>query len=103
MIILQLGTVIGNVWATRKEEHLTGFKFLFVQPELPNGLPIQAPFIAIDRIGAGVGDKVMVTIGNAAANMAIETRLPIDALIIGIIDSIDVLGGVESGESVRID
>ena len=103
MIFLQVGTVIGNVWATRKENHLTGLKFLFVQPELPNGSPIQTPFIAVDRIGAGVGDKVMVTLGSAATNMAAETRLPIDALIIGIIDSIDVTGGAEHGEGIRND
>lgn len=90
---MQVGTVIGNVWATRKEDHLTGLKFLFVQPELPNGSPIHSPFIAVDRIGAGVGDKVMVTTGSAASKLAAETQLPIDALIIGIIDSIDVEKG----------
>jgi ethanolamine utilization protein EutN len=103
MIFLQVGTVIGNVWATRKEDHLTGLKFLFVQPEHPNGSPVQTPFVAIDRIGAGVGDKVIVTLGSAAANMAVDTQLPIDALIIGIIDSIDVIGGAVNGEGIRND
>jgi ethanolamine utilization protein EutN len=103
MIFLQIGTVTGNVWATRKEENLTGLKFLFVQPELPNGSPIDAPFIAIDRIGAGVGDKVMITRGSAAANMTDSSHLPIDALIIGIIDSIDVERGVEHGKGIRND
>jgi ethanolamine utilization protein EutN len=93
MIYLQVGTVVGNVWATRKEDHLTGLKFLFVQPELPNGTPINVPFIAVDRIGSGVGDKVIVTLGSAAANMETDSKLPIDALIIGIIDSIDVERG----------
>lgn len=103
MIFLQVGTVIGNIWATRKEDHLTGLKFLFVQPELPNGSPINAPFIAVDRIGAGVGDKVMVTSGSAAAKMTADSHLPIDALIIGIIDSIDVERGVELGKGIRND
>ncbi|MBT2698536.1 EutN/CcmL family microcompartment protein [Bacillus sp. ISL-40] len=88
-----VGTVIGNVWATRKEENLIGLKYLFVQPELPSGAPILSPFIAVDRIGAGVGDKVMVTTGSAAANIIGDHRMPIDAVIIGIIDSIDVEGG----------
>ncbi|MED4017739.1 EutN/CcmL family microcompartment protein [Sutcliffiella cohnii] len=90
---MQLGTVIGNVWATRKEDNLTGLKFLIVQPELPKGSAIKEPFVAVDRIGAGVGDKVMVTNGSAAANMDRSISLPIDALIIGIIDSVDVEGG----------
>jgi ethanolamine utilization protein EutN len=90
---MQLGTVIGNVWATRKEDNLVGLKFLTVQPELPNGSPVDAPFIAVDRIGAGVGDRVMVTKGSAASHSSSEGQLPIDALIIGIIDSIEVERG----------
>ncbi|WP_394137971.1 EutN/CcmL family microcompartment protein [Cytobacillus oceanisediminis] len=87
---MQMGTVIGNVWATRKEDDLTGLKFLIVQPESPNDSPAGGSFIAVDRIGAGVGDQVLVTRGSAAANMSGEVKLPIDALIIGIIDSVDV-------------
>ncbi|PWW31978.1 ethanolamine utilization protein EutN [Cytobacillus oceanisediminis] len=87
---MQMGTVIGNVWATRKEDDLTGLKFLIVQPESPNESSAEGSFIAVDRIGAGVGDQVLVTRGSAAANMSGNAKLPIDALIIGIIDSIDV-------------
>ncbi|WP_066288623.1 EutN/CcmL family microcompartment protein [Bacillus sp. FJAT-29937] len=93
---MQLGTVIGNVWATRKEDDLRGLKFLIVQPELPNGKAVESPFVAVDRIGAGNGDRVLVTRGTAAANMSDASNLPIDALIIGIIDSIDA--GTERGE-----
>jgi ethanolamine utilization protein EutN len=87
---MQIGTVIGNVWATRKEDHLTGLKFLFVQPEDPSGLSIDVPFIALDRIGSGIGDRVMVTRGSAAHFVFKDENLPIDAVIIGIVDSIDV-------------
>ena len=90
---MQICTVIGNVWATRKEDDLRGLKFLIVQPELPNGASVDNAYIAVDRIGAGFGDKVIVTRGSAAVNMASEVRLPIDALIIGIIDSIDAESG----------
>ncbi|MDR6550563.1 EutN/CcmL family microcompartment protein [Paenibacillus qinlingensis] len=90
---MQVGTVIGNVWATRKEDELTGLKFLFVQPEGPNGSPIDTPLVALDRIGAGVGDRVMVTKGSAARLVIKDKDLPIDAVIIGIIDSIDVERG----------
>jgi ethanolamine utilization protein EutN len=90
---MQIGTVIGNVWATRKEEDLRGLKFLVVQAEYPDGSPCEIPFVAVDKIGAGVGDRVLVTRGSAAANMDSDTKLPIDALIIGIIDSVDVEKG----------
>lgn len=87
---MEMGKVIGNVWATRKEDELTGLKFLIVQPELPDQTAVGTPFIAVDRIGAGFGDQVLVTRGSAASNMSNDKKLPIDALIIGIIDSIDV-------------
>ncbi|WP_019240724.1 MULTISPECIES: EutN/CcmL family microcompartment protein [Bacillus] len=90
---MQIGKVIGNVWATRKEENLRGLKFLIVQPELPTNESVGSPFIAVDRIGAGVGDRVMVTLGSSAANMEPEKHLPLDALIIGIIDSVEVERG----------
>jgi|SRR5690606_14408310 len=97
---MQIATVIGSVWATKKEEILRGLKFLIVQPELPNGTKINSPYIAVDRIGAGVGDKVMVTKGSSANNIN-EERLPIDALIIGIIDSIDVERDEDDGKGIR--
>ena len=87
---MQMGTVIGNVWATRKEDELTGLKFLIVQPELPDRTSVGTPFIAVDRIGAGFGDQVLVTRGSSAANISNDKKMPIDALIIGIIDSVDV-------------
>jgi ethanolamine utilization protein EutN len=87
---MQIGTVIGNFWATRKEEDLRGLKFLIIQPKLPNGSNVDSAYIAVDRIGAGIGDKVMVTKGSSAATIVSDIRLPIDALVIGIIDSIDV-------------
>lgn len=87
---MQLGKVIGNVWATKKEDGLQGLKFLIVQPELPNGSVIDFAYVAVDKIGAGVGDHVMVARGSSAAYLAKERRLPIDALIIGIIDSVDL-------------
>lgn len=84
-----VGTVIGNIWATRKEEGLTGLKFLVVQPDLiSKNNQNQQALIAVDRIGAGLGDRVMVAQGSPAS-LIDDKRLPIDALIIGIIDSIE--------------
>ncbi|MDN4526629.1 EutN/CcmL family microcompartment protein [Fictibacillus fluitans] len=87
---MKIGTVIGNIWATRKEEGLIGLKFLFIQLELPDGSPIESPVIAADRIGAGIGDKVMITSGSAARFVIENNNVPIDSAVIGIVDSIDV-------------
>lgn len=87
-ITMILGTVIGNVWATRKEEGLTGMKFLLIQPEKIDKESAPQPiFVAIDRIGAGLGDHVMVTTGTPASYVHTK-QLPIDALIIAIVDTI---------------
>ncbi|KMY53784.1 ethanolamine utilization protein EutN [Bacillus sp. FJAT-27231] len=81
-----IGKVVGNIWATRKEEGLTGFKLLTVQPLDVEGNTINVnTIVAVDRIGAGIGDKVLVTTG-APASFIDQKRLPVDALIVGIID-----------------
>lgn len=94
-----LGEVIGNLWATRKEEGLTGLKFLVVQPDSSTSTSIsnQSNLVAVDRIGAGVGDKVMVTRGSSASYVEESNRIPIDAIIIGIVDAVEVERGVENG------
>lgn len=91
-----IGTVIGNIWATRKEEGLTGLKFLVVEPENTN----ESSFVAIDRIGAGLNDQVMVSRGSPASFIE-ERKLPVDALIIAIVDSIGTGRGGENGWSIR--
>ncbi|KAB7706652.1 ethanolamine utilization protein EutN [Bacillus aerolatus] len=88
---MQMGKVIGNVWATRKEDGLTGLKLLFVQPIHPNGSSIHSPIIAADRIGAGIGDEVIITEGGSARFIMPDNPLPIDAVIIGIVDSTEIV------------
>ncbi|SDX94425.1 EutN/CcmL family microcompartment protein [Salimicrobium album] len=88
-----IGEVIGNIWATRKEEGLTGMKFLVIQPVKKE----ENSFVAVDRIGAGVGDKVLVTRGSASALGPDPVNGPIDAIIIGIIDSVEVERGGMNG------
>lgn len=75
-----IGRVVGNVWATRKVESLSGLKFMIVN--LENGSSI----VACDGIGAGVGDKVLITKGSSAGRYSDFKDVPIDAVIIGIID-----------------
>lgn len=75
-----IGKVIGNVWATRKADNLSGLKFMIVQ--LENG----ASLVACDGVGAGIGDKVLITKGSSARKVMDLDDAPIDAAIIGIID-----------------
>lgn len=85
-----VGKVVGNIWATRKEEGLKGLKFLIVKPGLNDRENLgREPIIVVDRLGAGVGDMVMVTQGSTAT-VGGEKQVPVDARVIGIIDSVDL-------------
>ena len=89
-----LARVIGNVWSTRKEESLRGLKFLVVQPlRLKYTDTGEAcleergdTIIAGDKIGAGETEIVMVTSGSSARQSLDDTHVPVDAMIVGIID-----------------
>lgn len=61
-----LATVVGQVWATRKEATLTGLRFLVVQPFLRGGRETAETIVAVDTIGANVGERVLVVYGRAA-------------------------------------
>ena len=77
-----IGKVVGSVVSTRKCENLTGSKFMIVEP-VPS-LKIDNRIVAGDRVGAGIGEYVLVTTGSAARVDA--PSAPIDAAIVGIID-----------------
>jgi ethanolamine utilization protein EutN len=83
---MKIGRVIDNVWATRKDEGLVGVKLMIVQlldrPQEAEGSVI----VAADLIGAGIGEKVLVTEGSSARQMCGLVNTPIDAMIVGIID-----------------
>ena len=78
MIICQ---VTGSVISTRKNEKLTGSKFLIVEP-----LDSRGSFVAVDNIGAGVGERVLVVCGSGARLACNGADTPVDAAIVGIID-----------------
>ncbi|MGV8981825.1 EutN/CcmL family microcompartment protein [Clostridium sp.] len=85
-----IGKVIGNVWATRKDEKLNGLKFLVIQPSKSGDGDKSTIFVAADMVGAGVGDSVLVTKGSSARASLHIQDVPIDAVIVGIIDSLEV-------------
>lgn len=88
---MQIGTVVGTVVATQKHRKLEGAKLLLVQPQTPTGEPRGATLLAIDSVGAGVGERVLIVIEGKAAGDALGRKAaPVDAAIIGIVDAIDV-------------
>jgi ethanolamine utilization protein EutN len=88
MLIAQ---VIGTIVATRKHERLVGSKIQIVQALRPDsGEGVGEPFVAIDAVGAGVGERVIVVQGSSA-RLAVDNDLcPVDATIIGIVDHLDI-------------
>ncbi|NLK43939.1 MAG: EutN/CcmL family microcompartment protein [Tissierellia bacterium] len=85
-----LGKVIGTVVATRKDEKLIGSKLMITQPLDLELNPKGDPIIAVDTVGAGIGELVVYTTGTAGRIAARKLDAPIDAAIIGIIDEMDV-------------
>ncbi|SDN68940.1 ethanolamine utilization protein EutN [Paenibacillus sp. yr247] len=85
-----LGKVIGSVWATQKEDGMENLKLLVIQPTDFNNREAGQPVIAADRIGAGVGEKVIVSRGSPARILFSGKNVPIDAMIVGIVDSFEV-------------
>jgi ethanolamine utilization protein EutN len=86
---MYIANVLGNVVATTKDEGLTGEKLLIVQPMTPAYEAVGCPVVAIDTVGAGFGDKVLVAKGSSARSI-FEKSAPIDAAIVAIIDSVEI-------------
>ena len=87
---MYLGRIIGTIWATRKYESIIGYKMQFVQPINAEKEKLGKPIVAIDTIGAGPGEIIFyITASEAVIPMLIEMA-PIDASIVGIVDSINV-------------
>jgi len=87
---MHLARVIGDVIATRKDENLTGIKLLVVQPLSVKHEPSGRPIVAVDAVGAGVGEEVFVVRGKEASFPFYPVEPPVDAGIVGIVDHWDV-------------
>jgi ethanolamine utilization protein EutN len=87
---MQIGKVVGTVVATQKHKKLEGAKLLLVQPMGLDDQPRGAAVLAIDSVGAGVGEKVLLVIEGKAAGDALGKKgAAVDAAIIGIIDEVE--------------
>ena len=87
---MQIGKVVGTVVSTQKNRKLEGAKLLLVQPLTLDGQPRGNAVLAIDSVGAGVGETVLLVIeGKAAGDALGKKAAAVDAAIIGIVDTID--------------
>ena len=80
-----IGKVVGSVVSTRKNEKLVGSKFMIVEACAKTGNAERV--VAVDNVGAGIGEMVLVATGSAARIGCDRENAPIDAAIVGIIDS----------------
>jgi ethanolamine utilization protein EutN len=87
---MQIARVVGTVVSTQKNRKLEGAKLLLVQPIGLDDRPRGVAILAIDSVGAGVGEKVLVVIEGKAAGQALGRKgAAVDAAIVGIVDSVD--------------
>ena len=87
---MQLARVIGDVIATRKDENLAGLTLLLVQPLNADRQPSGRPLVAVDSVGAGVGEHVFFVRGKEASFPFYPVEPPVDAGIVGIVDHWDL-------------
>ena len=85
-----MGKVVGTVWATRKDEELVGMKFQIVK-HVGLDYKVKDTFVvAVDTVQAGVGDVVLVCSGSSARLTAQTKNKPVDAVIMAVVDTLDI-------------
>jgi ethanolamine utilization protein EutN len=93
---MQIARVIGTVVATHKNTKFEGAKLMLVQPLNLDDTPRGNAFLAVDGVGAGVNEKVLIVLEGRAAGEALGKKAaPVDAAIIGIIDTVSIQDGVD--------
>jgi microcompartment protein CcmK/EutM len=89
-----IARVIGTTVSTIKDEKLSGRKLLIVRQTDEHGEPVGKPFVAIDTVDAGVGDLVLTAAGSSARQTNITKDTPVDAVIMAMIDTLEVEGKI---------
>ena len=90
-----IAKVIGNVVSTQKIAKLRGMKLLLIQPYIGREGKLQisgSSVVAVDSVGAGIGECVLLTQGSSARLTPTTKDAPVDAVIVGIVDSVEVEG-----------
>jgi len=80
--------VVGNLTATRKNENLIGSKFMILKPY--KYISYSKLIVAVDLMGAGIGEKVLVVTGSSARKAVDKDDVAVDAAIVGIVDNMDI-------------
>ena len=88
-----LARIVGTVVATRKDQRLVGHKLLVARPMDPQRKSEGAYLVAVDTVDAGVGESVLIVSGSSARMAAGLKDCPIDAAVVGIVDTIDLPAG----------
>lgn len=89
---MDLARVVGRVVCTCKNETLSGRTLLLLQPITETGADTGKPLIAVDAIGAGAAERVFYVTGREASFAFLPDHVPTDASVVGIVDSVDLLG-----------
>src|SRR5512140_1608451 len=87
-----LGKVVGTVVATRKEPEIEGLRMLLVRGLDLDGKPTATLVVAVDAVGAGVGEVVLYASGSSARQTKVTKDRPVDATIMAIVDEVEVGG-----------
>lgn len=96
---MQLARVIGDVVATRKDPGYHGITLLVLQPIAPDGQDSGRPLVAVDAVGAGVGERVFFVRGKEAGFPFLPTDVAADAGVVGIVDHWSVVDETPQGGS----
>lgn len=89
---MDIGKVIGTVVSTKKDDKLEGMKFQIVKNVDLDGKPLSSFVIAVDSVGAGTGEIVLVAKGSSARQTALTKDKPVDAIIMAIVDELEISG-----------
>ncbi len=89
-----IAKVVGTAVATVKDINLTGTKLLVVREANVKGEAIGKPLVAIDSVDAGVNDLVLIASGSSARQTTVTKERPVDAVIMAVLDSLEVDGEV---------
>ena len=91
---MQIARVVGSTVSTIKDEKLVGRKLLIVREADETGTAVGKPYVAIDTVDAGAGDLVLIAAGSSARQTTQTKDTPVDAVIMAIVDTLEVNGSL---------
>ena len=101
---MHIATVVGNVWATKKDDTLEGVRLLVVQPFTADGREAAETMVAADTIGAGIGERVLVVHGRAARHLIGRGHdVGFQTAVAGIVDRMQLADGRSLGTTAEHD